>query len=174
MKLHDCPGHPLWLPPLEWLGDAEEGELHLISPQPYFRLHSQLDNGRESRKRKISQREPCLLHPQTAQRFKLTEGDLVRIYNERGSCLAGVMTEEGIRKDCLALATGAWFSPQDIDGKRIDVHGNPNSLTIDKGTSSLAQGNIGHTALVRIEKWDKPLPDVTVFYPPRFTSEVVD
>ena len=33
------------------------------------------------------------------------------------------------------------------------VHGDVNVLTIDKGTSKLAQDNISHTALVNIEKY---------------------
>ena len=39
----DCPGHPAWLEPAEWLGvpDARH-PLHLISDQPRT-LHSQLD-----------------------------------------------------------------------------------------------------------------------------------
>ena len=31
----DCPGHPVWIPPTEWLGAAtREAPLHLVSPQP--------------------------------------------------------------------------------------------------------------------------------------------
>ena len=48
----------------------------------------------------------------------------------------------------------------------LEVHGNPNVLTIDKGTSDLAQGNIAHTALVRVEKWTKPLPPLSIDRPP--------
>ena len=48
----DCPGHPVWLEPDEWLGGgpAARFPLHLISNQPATRLHSQLDNGRVSRR----------------------------------------------------------------------------------------------------------------------------
>ncbi len=34
-------------------------------------------------------------------------------------------------------------------------HGDVNQLTIDKGSSKLAQGNIANTALVEIEKYNK-------------------
>ncbi|MEL6207459.1 MAG: molybdopterin-dependent oxidoreductase, partial [Pseudomonadota bacterium] len=41
----DCPGHPVWLPPLEWLGAADpSAPLHLVSPQPGDKLHSQLES----------------------------------------------------------------------------------------------------------------------------------
>jgi biotin/methionine sulfoxide reductase len=77
---------------------------------------------------------------------------------------------DGIRRDVIALPTGAWFDPQLIDGVWTCVHGNPNVLTLDKGTSSLAQGTIAHTTLVSVEKWDGPLPDVTAFKAPEGTS----
>ncbi|KAB7548373.1 molybdopterin-dependent oxidoreductase, partial [Verminephrobacter sp. Larva24] len=43
----DCPPHPAWIEPAEWLGAAGAGErnaLHLISRQPEGKLHSQLDD----------------------------------------------------------------------------------------------------------------------------------
>ena len=166
MGLADCPGHPTWLAPLEWLGDAAPDQLHLISPQPATRLHGQLDRGSEAQADKIQGREPCLLHPTTARRFGLADGDVVRIHNARGACLAGVRLSDGIRPDCIALATGAWFDPQIVNGARLEVHGNPNVLTIDKGASGLSQGNISHTALVRIEKWSGPLPALSISKPP--------
>src|SRR5262249_4088686 len=41
----DCPPHPSWLEPAEWLGGerAATFPLHLLSNQPSVRLHSQLD-----------------------------------------------------------------------------------------------------------------------------------
>ncbi len=49
----DCPGHPAWLEPTEWLGaaDAPAGSLHLVSNQPAHRLHSQLDMRRRAGRR---------------------------------------------------------------------------------------------------------------------------
>lgn len=170
LDLNDCPGHPTWMPPVEWLGDADADQLHLISGQPLTRLHGQLDNGDTSAATKINGREPCVLHPDTAALYGIREGDIVRISNERGSCLAGARLDDGTRRDCIALATGAWFDPQEIDGRQIEVHGNPNVLTIDKGTSGLAQGCIGHTALVRIECWTGPVPAISVHKQPRFSA----
>ena len=46
------------------------------------------------------------------------------------------------------------------------VHGDVNVLTIDKGASKLAQGNISHTALVNIEKFTGNAPKVKVFSKP--------
>jgi biotin/methionine sulfoxide reductase len=46
------------------------------------------------------------------------------------------------------------------------VHGNPNVLTRDIGTSRLAQGCTGQLSAVEIERYDGPLPPVRAFDPP--------
>ena len=45
-----------------------------------------------------------------------------------------------IRAGVVQLATGAWYDPAE-PGRvgAVDKHGNPNVLTLDKGTSKLAQ-----------------------------------
>jgi biotin/methionine sulfoxide reductase len=47
----------------------------------------------------------------------------------------------------IQIATGAWLDP---DGDMCCL-GNPNTLTLDKGTSRLAQGPIAHSCLVKVE-----------------------
>ena len=171
MNIPDCPALPQWLPPAEWLGAAEPGQLHLVSGQPDTRLHGQNDSGSESRKSKINGREACYLHPDTAAAQGIKAGDIILIQNERGGCLAGVTLSNKMRPDCISLPTGAWLDLHWIEGKPICVHGNPNILTLDKGSTGLSQGNIAHTTLVRISKWTAPLPDITVHQPPRFAPK---
>lgn len=172
--LRGCPGHPTWLPPSESLISADPDELHLISGQPDSRLHSQNDRGSEALADKIEGREPSYLHPQTAAARGLEEGVLIRIWNARGACLAGLRFDPFLREDCISLATGAWFDPQMVGGEMLEVHGNPNVLTIDRGCSDLSQGNMAHTALVRVEKWVDPVPKLSIDRPPRIASEADD
>lgn len=166
----DCPGHPCWLPSVESLLTAAPDELHLISGQPDTRLHAQNDRGSEAQGDKVEGREAACLHPDTARAHGLAAGDVLRLYNTRGACLAGLRLSEEMCRDCIALATGAWFDPQIVDGVSLEVHGNPNALTLDKGTSSLAQGNIAHTTLVRIALWTGPLPELTIARPPTIVA----
>jgi len=158
----DCPPHPTWMEPYERLGTpaAERFGLHLVSNQPKTRLHSQFDHSDHSRDSKIHDREPARLHPDEAAARGLSAGDVVRVWNDRGACLAGLSIDDAVMPGCLQLATGAWFDP---DGDGMCKHGNPNVLTADRGTSQLGQGPTAHTCLVEVERWTDPLPPVTAF-----------
>jgi len=48
----------------------------------------------------------------------------------------------------------------------LDRHGNPNVLTLDKGTSKLAQGPISQTTLVEVERWTEAVPDIRAYDQP--------
>ncbi|MET0900163.1 MAG: molybdopterin guanine dinucleotide-containing S/N-oxide reductase [Mycobacterium sp.] len=165
----DCAGHPRWYAPDEWLGGdrARTYPLHLLANQPASRLHSQLDGGRTSQNSKIQGREPLRMHPDDAAARGLCAGDVARVFNDRGSCLAGVVVDDGVRPHVVQLPTGAWYDPLDADDSdSMCVHGNPNVLTADQGTSSLAQGCSGAHVLVEVEKFTDPLPPVRAHEPP--------
>ena len=165
----DCPGHPMWLEPAEWLGSekAKIYPLHLVSNQPRVRLHSQLDCGEVSAASKIAGRELVWIHPQDAAARGIRSGDVLRIYNDRGACLAGAWVTEQIRPGVIQLATGAWYDPVDpSEAGSMDKHGNPNVLSLDIGTSRLAQSCSAQTALVQVEPFRAPLPEITAFIPP--------
>lgn len=176
--LADCPGHPMWFEPYEWLNapQAARFPMHLISDQPARRLHSQLDHSPHSLCAKIKGREPVWIHPDDARLRGIAAGDLVRIFNDRGSCLAGAMLTEDVRPSVLKLSTGAWFDPEHWDeSNRADKHGNPNVLTADIPSSSLSQGCTAHTCLVEIERLNSEPPAVTAhdlpYFKPRGTDE---
>jgi biotin/methionine sulfoxide reductase len=161
----DCPGHPAWLPPREYLGAPRAAlyPLHLLTPQPETRLHGQLDQTALAAATKINGREPVWLHPSDAAARGLAEGDIVRLFNDRGACLAGVRLTDGLRPSVAAMATGAWFDPAEPGHPgSLCVHGNPNVLTRDAGTSRLAQGPSPQSCLVEIERFAGPLPPVHV------------
>ena len=166
----DCPGHPMWMEPYEWLGGdtAARFPLHLTSNQPRTRLHSQFDHGSVSRASKVAGREPVRLHPQDAALRNVRDGDVVRIFNDRGACLAGAVLSAAVRPGVVQLATGAWFDPVDpgMSGS-LERHGNPNVLTRDVGTSRLGQGPTAHTTLVQVELYTGDASAVGVFEPPR-------
>src|SRR5947207_350027 len=165
----DCPGHPAWLPSVEGAGSAAASRfpLHLIANQPATRLHSQLDFGATSLASKIAGREPVRIHPQDAAARGIRDGDVVRLYNDRGVCLAGAVLSDALRPGVVQLSTGAWYDPEDTSREKpLCVHGNPNVVTRDAGTSKLAPGCTGQLTLVEIERFSGPLPPVKAFDPP--------
>ncbi|WP_256354501.1 molybdopterin dinucleotide binding domain-containing protein [Variovorax sp. dw_308] len=174
-KYDDCPPHPTWLNPAEWLGSDETKQhpLHLLSHQPTFRLHSQLDHSPVSRKSKLKGRERITLHAADAAARGLADGDIVRVFNSRGEFLAALHIADDLMSGVAIIATGAWYDP--LEGGKpgsLEKHGNPNVVTLDTGTSQLAQGSMVQTALVQIEKHLRPPPPVTAYDPPLFEQDI--
>ena len=173
-QYRDCPGHPMWLAPTEWLGSihVKTYPLHLISGQPETRLHSQYDYGAFSRYKKVQDREPVLMHPKDALARGISDGDIVQLFNARGRCLAGAVVTNNIREQVVFLWTGAWYDPDFGETDHRDNHGNPNVLTHDKRTSQLSQGPAAQSALVQVERFDGTPPKIKAFDPPLVPNEV--
>jgi biotin/methionine sulfoxide reductase len=165
----NCPGHPTWFERREWLGSerARQYPLLLIANNPRTRLHSQLDVGAFSQASKVQGREPLRMHPRDAAQRGIREGEVVRVFNDRGSFLAGVVLTDAVRPSVAQISTGAWYDPLDpADPDSLCVHGNANALTLDAGSSHLAQGSTGQHSLVQVEPWQGELPPVSVLAPP--------
>jgi biotin/methionine sulfoxide reductase len=145
--------------------------LHLLSDQPHTKLHSQLDHSSVSRDNKVAGREPIELSPADARARGLTEGTLVRVFNDRGSCLAGLRINPLLREGVARLSTGAWWDPVlPGDASQLDLHGNPNTLTRDAGASSLSQGCTAQTCLVQVAQHEGQAPAHRAFELPSFVA----
>ena len=75
----------------------------------------------------------------------------MRLFNARGQCLASACVVDTVRPGVAVLPTGAWYDPADEGENPLERAGNPNVLTLDKGTSHFGQGCSAHTCLVSIE-----------------------
>lgn len=140
--LQDFPAHPAWLEPDEWLGNAPDGALSLLSRQPKLFLHSQL--GQTS----LADQPIIVMHASDAQARGLADGQTVRVRSERGACLAKLCVIDACRRGVVAMETGPWF----VGGSSgYDKGGNPNAVTHDRPTSSLAQATAAQTCLVWVE-----------------------
>jgi biotin/methionine sulfoxide reductase len=141
--------------------------LHLIANQPATRLHSQLDFGGHSGAEKRRGREVVRIHPADAAARGIADGDIVRLFNARGACLAAARVTDDVRQGVVQLPTGAWYDPADPDDDApLCVHGNPNVLTRDVGTSKLAQGCTGQITTVALERFTGNLPPIQAYDPP--------
>ena len=168
----DCPGQPTWLAPVEWHGSprAARFPLVLLANNPAARLHSQLDFGPHSRAAKVAGREAVRMHPDDAGARGLVAGDLVRVHNDRGACLGGLVVDADLSPGVVQMSTGAWFSPVPGVEPVLCAAGNVNVLTRDVGSSRLSQGCTGSRALVEIEGWRGDPPAIAASAPP----EIVD
>ncbi|WP_289628451.1 molybdopterin dinucleotide binding domain-containing protein, partial [Escherichia coli] len=76
------------------------------------------------------------------------------LFNARGACLAAARLSDDVMPGVVHLPTGAWYDPQGDDtDEPLCVHGNPNVLTRDIGTSRLAQGCCGQVTTVQCERY---------------------
>ena len=140
----DCPAHPAWLEPAEWLGApaAARHPLHLCSNQPATPPAQPVRPRRgEPGRARWPGREPIRINPATRRDRGIADGDLVRVFNDRGACLAGAVVTDAVMPRRRVAVDRRLVRPArpGRDGS-LDVHGNPNVLTLDIGTSRLAQG----------------------------------
>jgi len=84
-----------------------------------------------------------------ADRRKIKNGDIVKVFNDRGALLARCRITSKIMPGVIDIPQGAWYKP---DKKGIDRGGNINMLTTERWTA-LAKGNPQHTIMVEVEKF---------------------
>ncbi|EKY4194311.1 molybdopterin guanine dinucleotide-containing S/N-oxide reductase [Vibrio harveyi] len=164
-QLEDCPPHPTWMEPTEYTGNATDGELQLMTAHAAHRLHSQFNYAKIREEYAIADREPISIHPEDAKARGIKTGDLVRAFNGRGQVLVGALVTDGIKQGSVCIHEGGW---PDLDPKTgICKNGGCNVLTLDIPTSRLANGCAANSALVRIEKYEGPILELTAFTPPK-------
>ncbi|MCD8338897.1 MAG: molybdopterin-dependent oxidoreductase, partial [Burkholderiales bacterium] len=172
-KYADCPPHPTWLEPKEWLGGkaVKEHPFALITAKSRYRLHSQLDSTGSHDYADVEEREPCWIHPDAAKKLGIQDGDIVEVENRRGRALAGAIVTDRVRPDVVVIRHGAWYCP-DRPGHvgTLDNHGCANVRTEEYPSSKLSRGNSANSWLVRIKKYTGPLKPIYVWYQPRYMA----
>ena len=85
----------------------------------------------------MSGREALAMRPDDARLRGLAQGDVVRVFNERGAFLAGLVVTDHLGPGVVQISTGAWYDPvQGGQPGSLEKHGNPNVVTMARGTSS--------------------------------------
>ena len=131
-----------------------------------------MDSEAISARGKINGREAIAMHPDDAGRRGIKDGDIVRVHNARGACLAGALLTDTMSPGVAKLSCGAWYDPAGTEDGALCAHGNANVLTHDRGTSKLSQGPSTGTNMVEIELWTAPLPPVRAFTPPEVAESI--
>lgn len=89
------------------------------------------------------------IHPEDAGARGIGQGDLVEVFNDRGSVRIPALVTERIMRGVTAMSQGGWYRP---DGQGRDTRGSINVLTDGDHPSPLAKGNPQHTNLVEVKR----------------------
>jgi trimethylamine-N-oxide reductase (cytochrome c) len=169
-KYPDCPAHPAWLEPTEWLGGAivKDYPFALLTSKSRYRLHSQLDSTGSHDYADIDGREPVWIHPDAAKKLGLKPGDIAEVTSKRGSVLCSTVVTDRVRPDVVVVHHGAWFCPKE-PGKvgSLDLHGCDNVLTGDIISSRLSCGNVANSWCVKVKKYEGAADPVYVWNQPK-------
>ncbi|WP_175556741.1 molybdopterin dinucleotide binding domain-containing protein [Aerobium aerolatum] len=85
VRAEGLPPHAAWLGADEYLGGDLSGRypLHLLTPQPVGRLHSQAGLSSASRTQRRDGYEVLRIHPEDARARRICDGDIVEIEPRR-------------------------------------------------------------------------------------------
>ncbi|NRF31110.1 trimethylamine-N-oxide reductase TorA [Vibrio coralliilyticus] len=162
-----CQEHPMWFEKTERSHGgpgSDKFPFWLQSCHPDKRLHSQMCESEEFRATYAVQgREPVYINPQDAKEKGIKDGDLVRVFNDRGQLLAGAVLMDSYARGVIRIEEGAWYGPLNEKEGAICTYGDPNTLTMDIGSSELAQATSANTCIVDFEKFTGKVPPVTSF-----------
>jgi trimethylamine-N-oxide reductase (cytochrome c) len=139
---------------------AREYPLLVESNHPRWRVHSQHDDmiwTREIHTCKVRGQdgylyEPVWLNPIDAGARHIKDGDVVKIYNERGALLAGAWVTERIRPGVVYIDHGSRWDP--IIPGELDRGGAINTITPHNTTSKNASGMVCSGFLVEVARVD--------------------
>ncbi len=137
---------------------AQAFPLLVLSNHGRWRVHAQADDipwSKEARTGKVRGfdgylYEPCWINPADAAARGIKDGDIVRVYNERGSVLCGALVFERVMSGAVSIDHGA-RTDYIIPGK-LDRGGAINTITPEGLTSRHAAGQATTAFLVEVER----------------------
>ena len=109
--------------------------------------------------------EPLWIHPSDAEKRGIRDGDIIRVYNERGAVLGGAYVTERIMPGVAYMDHGArcdWIIPGKLDrGGAINLIA-PRNITSKNCVGMATSGYLAEVARVdmsQIEEWKAQHPD---------------
>lgn len=166
-NIPDCPPLPKFLEPAEYLGNAKKGQVHVVSPHPFNRLHSQMANTDVRLEEHIQGRQHVLISVEDAKEFGISDGDLVELYNDRGTVICGARVTDQIMKGVASLEEGGWIQ---LDSKGRCNSGSINMITTSIPASGLSQATSANTCLAFLRKCTDAESENLAFEPPAITE----
>jgi trimethylamine-N-oxide reductase (cytochrome c) len=151
---------------------AEKYPLLIMSNHGRWRVHAQCDDitwTREIQTCKVKgpdgyKYEPLWISPVDAARRHIKSGDVVKVYNERGTVLGGAYVTERMMPGVVYMDHGARYDP--IVPGELDRGGAINTITPHNTTSKNATGMVVSSFLVEVKKAN--LEELRSKYPEAF------
>jgi trimethylamine-N-oxide reductase (cytochrome c) len=191
-KIKECfpddeerPPYPVWVERSalhdERLGGDRAAKYPLLcmSNHGRFRFHAQLDDHTWNREIPLMkqraedgyQYESAWMNPKTAKSYGLREGDVIKVFNERGIVLCACWPTERVMEGVVYVDHGSRFDPIDPEG--IDRGGAINLITPTAITSKTVTGMVVSGFLVEIEKVkEEEMQEWKAKYPEAFSRKV--
>ncbi len=153
----NAPPIPMYIPPTENLATATSTyPLLLSTAHAKFARHSQWQNLawiRDEPQMYTSGYKTMLINPSDATTYGLHQGDVVKVFNARGSLLAGVFISQEQCPKTVWISEGGWYTPQQPGVvNSTDLGGNVNVLIDSRQPEPICDGLLNH-ALVQIQKF---------------------
>ena len=189
LALKHAPNDPERPPIAKWIehhelptsAKSQKYPFLLCSNHPRYRFHSQGDEImwlREAYRVKGEDGylyEAVWIHPSDAERLGVKTGDVVMIYNDLGSVLAGVLVTEKIKPGVISIDHGARLDPLSVEdridrGGAIDLLTPTPSFKYKRGEEIRVPEQVCSGFLVGVKKVD--LEELKKKYPQAFTRKM--
>jgi molybdopterin guanine dinucleotide-containing S/N-oxide reductase-like protein len=160
------PPLPHFIPSFEgWHSESRKRyPLQLISPHPRFSFHTHYDTHAAWLNQIPTHRIPkdgyawwpARLSPKDADRRGIKDGDIIKLYNDRGAVLCIAVVTQRVPAGIIhSYASSANYDPLEPGNSRsIDRGGCVNILTPSRMLSKNAPGMTSNSCLIEIEKWE--------------------
>ena len=125
--------------------EARRFPLQVVGHHTLARVHSTM-NGVDWLEEAFPHR--AFVNPADAAARSITNGDEVRVFNDRGELVIRCRVTRRIMPGVVAIPQGAWWAPSE---KGLDRGGSVNVLTSERWTP-LAFGNAQHTVMAEVQK----------------------
>ncbi len=160
----DCPPIPKYLEPAEFLGNAKPGQVHVVSPHPYNRVHSQMAQADVRFEQNVKGRQHVRISVEDAAANGIKDGDLVELYNDRGALIAGAQVTDQIMKGVVSLEEGNWIQ---LDSRGRCNSGAINMITTSVASSGLSQATSANTCIASLKRCDDAESENRAYEPPK-------
>jgi anaerobic selenocysteine-containing dehydrogenase len=136
--------------------------LQLISPHPRFSFHT-MGDGKDSIVNDVKDHRVLIdgyyywilrMSPGDAEKRGIRNGDLVKVFNDRGSVICAAQITERLPNGTVhSYESSAVYDPIGTPGSSTDKGGCINQLTSSKSIIRKSHSTAPNSCLVQIEKW---------------------